>query len=211
MTDWNQYYLHPYRTAVYSRRITSRRLVNLIKRFAPSEGPLVIAEIGGANSCFMDDIQREIKPAQYHIIDNNQLGLDLLSSRPDIGRTVYLHNQDVLSLSQDKELSADVAISVGLIEHFSADNLPRVIQAHFAILKPKGVTIITYPTPTFLYRIARSISELLNLWIFHDETPLKVDDVLAIIKPMGKLRYSGINWPIVFTQGIVVVEKSVPD
>jgi SAM-dependent methyltransferase len=207
MTNWDHYYLHPYRTAAYSRKITSRILVNLIKRFTSGKEPLLIAEIGGANSCFLDFIQDELRPAQYHIIDNNELGLNLLKSRLDIGHTVFLHHQDVLTLGKNNELLVDVAFSVGLIEHFSSDKLAKVIQAHLNILKPEGIAIITFPTPTFLYKFARKISEMMNLWIFHDETPLKVKNVLRIIEPMGKLLYYGINWLIVFTQGIVVVEK----
>ena len=206
MTDWNLYYQRPYLTATYSRRITLRLLVRLIRRFAPSE-PLVIAELGGANSCFLDGIQKTIKPVQYHVIDNNQLGLGLLRDRSDVGKIVFLHLLDVLDLEWPKELMTDVVFSVGLIEHFSPKDMIRVFQSHFDILKPGGIAIITYPTPTFLYRAARRISEGLGLWIFHDETPLKVKDVLSTVRPMGKLLYSGINWPIVFTQGVIVLKK----
>lgn len=206
VTDWNLYYHHPYRTATYSRRITLRLLVKLISRYSPSES-LVIAELGGANSCFLDGIQKTINPVQYHVIDNNQLGLDLLRERPDIGKTVFLHLLDIMDLELHEKLAVDVVFSVGLIEHFPPKDLIEVIQSHFVILKPGGIAIITYPTPTFLYRAARRISEGLGLWIFHDEIPLKVNDVLSTVKPIGKLLYSGINWPIVFTQGVIVLEK----
>jgi cyclopropane fatty-acyl-phospholipid synthase-like methyltransferase len=103
----------------------------------------------------------------------------------------------------------DIVFSIGLIEHFSPIDSARVIQKHFALAKKGGLVIITFPTPTWLYRFARKISEALGLWIFHDERPLSMQSVLREMEKYGDRIDSFVNWKIVFTQGIVVVEAGI--
>ncbi len=75
---------------------------------------------------------------------------------------------DVLRLG-DLGFQADVVFSIGLIEHFDPAGTRQAIEAHFALLKPGGYAIISYPTPTWLYRAARTLTEAAGLWKFHDE------------------------------------------
>jgi hypothetical protein len=91
-----------------------------------------------------------------------------------------------------------------LIEHFDHEGTTRIIAAHFANVKPGGTVFITFPTPTRLYRIARKVIELLGLWIFHDERPLGMNEVVEEANRHGDLLHSEINWWILLTQGIVV-------
>jgi putative flippase GtrA len=205
-TDWDKYYDRPYKTATFSRKITENNLHRLIKNYIGSEqGHLALGELGGANSCFYDGIQKKIKPSQYHIFDNNQLGLDKLKGRIGTHSQTYLHNANVLGIKED--LNLDLVFSVGLIEHFSTKDTRKAIGAHFSILKPEGIAIISFPTPTFLYRISRCISELLGLWMFHDERPLTRGEVVNTIKDYGTILSEKIIWPIFFTQRIMVIRK----
>jgi predicted SAM-dependent methyltransferase len=43
---------------------------------------------------------------------------------------------------------ADICFSVGLIEHFTEEDLPRVVSAHFDVVRPGGLVVISFPTPT---------------------------------------------------------------
>jgi putative flippase GtrA len=79
-TDWTRYYRTVPPTARVTRRYTARVLINLLRRFAP-QGAITITEYGGANSCFMDGIRRQIRPSAYHVIDTNRYGLELLGRR----------------------------------------------------------------------------------------------------------------------------------
>jgi SAM-dependent methyltransferase len=206
-TDWDQYYSRPYKTATFSRKITEKILLRLIKKYSPvSCEKLLIGELGGANSCFFEGVREKIKPAQYYIIDNNQFGLDEFQKRIRNSDNVFLYNKDILNM--ESNLKLDIIFSVGLIEHFSVENTKKAVMAHFKMLKPNGIAIISFPTPTFLYRITRFLSEVLGLWIFHDERPLSGQEVSDAVKDNGTILYEKIIWPIFLTQKIMVIRNS---
>lgn len=207
-TDWDRYYGRPYRTAALTRRITGRRLLGVMSRHAPSRPPgeLVVLELGGAGSCFFELISQGLAPAQYHVVDRNRAGLGLLRARRRPGADAVCHECDVRECQLP--IKADVVFSVGLIEHFPPQETSRVIDTHFALAAPGGVIIITFPTPTILYRLARRVSEGLGQWIFHDERPLPMAEVLDQVRGRGSLVESGIIWPIVLTQGLVAVKTA---
>src|SRR6185295_4034966 len=144
VTNWDSYYAKPYKTASLTRKYTASVLADLMKSNGGAGGSIL--EYGGANSCFIDGILAEVKPARYDVIDNNQLGLDLLKSRyPDDDR-VSVNQGDVLSPS-DPDRLYDIVYSVGLIEHFDQVGTAKAVATHFKYLKPGGIAIITFPTP----------------------------------------------------------------
>ena len=115
-------------------------------------------------------------------------------------------NRDIMDL--DLKIESDIVFSVGLIEHFSVENTRQAVLSHFKALKEDGILILSFPTPTFLYKITRKIAELLGLWIFHDERPLKIDEVLETVNKHGELLERKIIWPIFLTQAMLVVRKA---
>jgi SAM-dependent methyltransferase len=114
----------------------------------------------------------------------------------------------VLSLAL--ETRADIVFSVGLIEHFDAPRTRQAVLAHFDVLRPGGVAIITFPTPTLLYRIARSLAEALGLWQFPDERPLQPPEVLAAARERGEVLFVKTLWPLILTQTLIVVRNATP-
>lgn len=203
-TDWTSYYEKPYRTAGLTRRFTSRLLQLMIRRYHP-EGAFTIAELGGANSCFVDGIIARFAPKSYHVYDNNHEGLNKLSQRIAASEQLSIHEINILAMGADRQF--DMVFSVGLIEHFTPEETRQVISAHFALLKPNGIAIFFYPTPTVMYRVVRKASELLGLWIFHDERPLKLHEVLPTVLDHGELLEARLNMMVVLTQQILVVRK----
>ncbi len=204
-TDWDKYYSSVPFTAKLTRKYTTRVLLDSMKRYtAGAHGQIV--EIGGANSCFLDRVRQELRPATYHVVDNNRYGLDLLRQRVGGDRGVELHEQNVLALNLD--MQADLVYSVGLIEHFNATDTRRAIDAHFRLLKPDGVALITFPTPTWLYRAARSLTETAGLWKFPDERPLEAEEVRSSAARWGEVKFEKTLWPLVFTQRLLVVRKA---
>jgi putative flippase GtrA len=197
-TDWDQYYRSPAPTARWSRKYTSAVLVGALRKFG---GKLEhIVEFGGANSCFLETIRLEIAPRGYHVVDTNAYGLSLLK-----GRGVETHQQDCRTAVLD--LEADVVFSIGLVEHFDPENTRQAIASHFALLKPGGCAIISFPTPTWLYRAARAVAEAAGAWKFHDERPLDRAEVMAAASPFGTVEFEKVLWPIVFTQRLMVFRK----
>jgi len=206
-TDWDGYYRTVPWTARVTRRYTTWVLLGTIRRFGGWRAGQCrrIVEIGGGNSCFLDAIRRAIAPDEYHIIDSNQYSLDLLRRRIGADPAVHLYCQDVRDV--DLDLKADVAFSVGLIEHFREAETRRAVRAHLDLLRPNGVALLSFPTPTWLYRAARLCLELLGLWRFPDERPLERKEVAAAIEPEGEIIFEKVLWPLVLTQRLIVARK----
>jgi len=162
-------------------------------------------ELGGANSAFLELLIQELAPKEYLIIDNNQAGLDKTKDRITKDSNVAVLNSDILNLDIKKQ--ADLVLSIGVIEHFDKTGTRNAIKAHFELLKPGGIAVITFPTPTWLYRTIRYAAEVIGVWIFHDERPLLIDEVLKTALQYGEKREFQIIWPIFLTQGLVVFQK----
>jgi SAM-dependent methyltransferase len=205
-TDWDQYYQRPAPAARFTRRITARLLRQLIR--AHCGRPCQILELGGANSCFVDDLRRAFQPTLYHVVDYNEYGLNLLAQRCAGDAGVTWERQDVRSLKVRDEF--DLVYSVGLVEHFDVQDTRRAIQAHFAALRPGGVAIITFPTPTWLYRATRGLAEAFGIWAFPDERPIRKAEALGSLDERMQLLDVRINWPIFLTQMIMVARRLPP-
>ncbi len=205
-TDWTKYYQSPYKTATITRKITGRTLVRILKKYIKNPKGILLTELGGANSAFLELLIDELNPAKYIIVDNNLAGLEKTKERIKEKDNVVLLNRDILK-GNFENIMSDLVLSVGLIEHFDEKGTRKAIKAHFDLLKKNGLAVITFPTPTFLYRIARFIAEKMGLWIFHDERPLQIKEVLEIAREYGEQMEYSIIWPIVFTQGVVVFKK----
>ena len=207
-TDWTAYYAHVAPTAKLTRRYTTSVLLDAIGAHASAAhagAGLAIVEIGGANSCFLNPILTAIGCRSYDVVDTNEYGLSLLAGRPEGSRVLGLHRQSVLELQMPAE--ADLVFSVGLIEHFDPADTRKAVQAHFDALRPGGVAILSFPTPTLLYRITRRVIELLGMWKFHDERPLMPREVTASIEECGDVLTSKTLWPLLLTQELIVARK----
>jgi glycosyltransferase involved in cell wall biosynthesis len=207
VTDWDQYYRKIPATARITRKYTARVLVDMIRRYGtPSESSgLSIVEIGGANSCFVEAIMAKIRTRFYDVIDTNEFGLSLLARRAAASPPVRLYRQSVLDLSYDEK--SDLVFSVGLVEHFTPADTRSAILAHFDALRPGGILVIAFPTPTFLYRAAKTLIEICGMWKFPDERPLKPAEVLASIGERGDVLCRKTLWPLILTQHLVVARK----
>jgi putative flippase GtrA len=197
-TDWDAYYKAVPPTARLTRRYTSAVLLYTLRTFGGKIERLV--EFGGANSCFLEKIESEIAPREYHVVDTNAYGLSLLEKR-----RVTTHLQDCRAVALD--LQADAVFSIGLIEHFDPAGTRQAILSHFALLRPGGCAIISFPTPTLLYRIARWLTEAVGAWKFPDERPLDRDEVIKAASEVGRVEFEKILWPLVFTQRLMVFRK----
>lgn len=203
-TDWDSYYARPYKTASLTRKHTAAVLVSLMRKNGGAHSSIL--EFGGANSCFIDQILEKVEPTRYDVIDNNQLGLDLLMSRYPGDNRVSVRQGDALAISEPERLY-DIVFSVGLIEHFDPAGTARVVAAHFDFLRPGGTAIITFPTPTWLYRGVRRLAEMTNNWIFHDERPLRLPEFERAVAGLGEIKSARILWPLILTQYCVEVRK----
>jgi hypothetical protein len=206
-TNWDVYYTSVPATASVTRKYTTAVLVDAINRFgkSPDGSPISILEFGGANSCFLDAILSSVRPKTYDVIDTNEYGLSLLAKRAPAGNVVRAHRQSILDFSY--EGTADVVFSIGLVEHFDVPDTRRAVLAHFAPLRPGGIAIISFPTPTLLYRATRKFIESIGMWKFPDERPLAPPEVLRSVRERGDVLFEKTLWPLMLTQYFVVARK----
>ena len=80
----------------------------------------------------------------------------------------------------------DVAMSFGLAEHFEADDRTRIIKAHFDLVQPGGLVIITVPNRhCWPYRIWKARRELTGKWHFGLERPYSRAEISTICRAIG--------------------------
>lgn len=206
-TDWDKYYDNPAKITGITRKFTENRILNLVRKYYKTEN-ISIAELGGANSCFYDAIELNIKPKEYVVVDNNKKGLNLFDAKTKNISGSYSVECDLLNENLANKLNNkfDLVYSVGLIEHFDQQGTKKVIDEHFNVLKSSGIVLITFPTPTLLYRLARLFAEIIGIWIFDDERPIKIKEIKSYFQSKGKILYSKIHWKILLTQRIVVIK-----
>jgi putative flippase GtrA len=205
-TDWDAYYRRPAAFAPITRRFTERVILREAGRVFRATAPSHIVELGGGNSPFLAALRARYPAARLTAIDTNALGLGLLQARLPADPGLTLVERDVLTPVPEIG-DADLVFSVGLIEHFDAAETARAIGAHFDLVRDGGTVLITYPTPTWLYRTIRSAAELLGVWEFPDERPLERGEVNAVVAQHGEIVDGFINWPVVLTQAVVVSRK----
>jgi len=204
-TDWDAYYARPFVATSVTRRITTARLIGHMQQWLDTPNP-VIAELGGANSCFVAALYAALRPSTYIAVDNNKLGLDLLDKRRAILPGLQVVEDDVLDPQQQAQ--ADLVFSVGLIEHFTPQGTAQAIASHYRFVRPGGLVLISFPTPTWLYRSTRSVAEVTGQWRFHDERPLGFAEVRATMAQLGEVLADDLIWPILLTQGVLIGRKA---
>lgn len=205
-TDWNRYYLKelPIITKI-SRAINGKAILSSYKKINLIDSDISICELGGANSCFARNFCENSSVKRYHIVDSNKIGLSMFKgSYPGTRFTVEL-DDIILPYSNDEHF--DLVFSVGLIEHFQSTDIETVVQAHFARCKINGHVLITFPTPTWLYKFCRTCLTMIGRWDFPDELPLEMNKARSLIQNFGVVRYESITWSIGLTQGLFLVEK----
>ncbi|PMJ88898.1 hypothetical protein [Vibrio sp. 10N.261.55.A7] len=203
-TDWNEYYSASNVNFVTSltRKNTSRTISRILSKYLPTKPS--VTELGGGNSCISDDLVYSLDVDYYEVVDNCNKGLDLFSSRQHSCSTGVVLDS---VLSSGKKDEFDLCISIGLIEHFDHFGTSKAIRYHFDKVKSGGIVMITFPHPTWLYRLSRNVLEKLNKWYFPDERPLDFKEVECECDKYGQLLHKQINWNIVLTQGYVVYKK----
>lgn len=202
-TDWDRYYENRTTRTSPTRKITQRILLALFQRL-PAAVPKRIIEFGGGDSCFFGAVREQFPQTFYLVVDKSTEGIRRFLAGKERS------NCDALQadlLANPSLPQADLVYSVGLIEHFTPEETARIIDAHFAATNPGGVVVITYPTPTWLYRVIRGLAEMIGVWRFHDERPLHFREVGPQMEKHGELLYRKINWFIGLTQEIVAVRK----
>ncbi|WP_304353312.1 hypothetical protein [Brachyspira innocens] len=211
-TDWNKYYSERKENnskivlaiTKTTRRITDNLILNFIKKYKNNINSII--ELGGADSCFYNSFRYFIPNSTYTVIDNCKVGVDIFNTKYKNDKTVAIE-QDILNENIDEKLKSDLVFSAGLIEHFDINGTSTMIKKHFDYCNDNGLVLITFPTPTLLYRILRKFAEIIGIWKFPDERPLKKEEVINECKKYGSIEKIKLNFIIGLTQYIILIKK----
>lgn len=204
-TDWDAYYRRPGVFTPFTRRVTTRAVESAIARFA-GRPVRHIVELGAGSSIVLGALAARFPEARLSAVDSNETGLRLLASRFEGDARLTIHRGDILD--DTPSFAADVVYSIGLIEHFDERLTARAIERHFAHVRPGGLVLVTFPTPTWLYRLVRGAAEAARVWAFPDERPLSIDEVARQVVRYGDIVAQRINWAVVLTQAMIVARRA---
>ena len=207
-TDWTHYYEKPFVTAYVTRRITAHRIAKMVLDaggFPDRHGSII--ELGGGNSSFCDTVMHRLFAQFYTVVDSNPRGTLLFWMRHPDSYNYPIVCADILTLDPSSLAHADFVFSVGLVEHFTEEQTKIAIRRHFELTIPGGLVLITFPVPTFTYRLIRRAAEMLGIWRFPDERPIQLEDAVALCAEHGEILAKCLNRAILLTQGIVLARK----
>lgn len=210
-TDWTKYYGSKKNFfSTYTQKFTLAKIVDAYESYCKNDSENRVMELGGGNSCFVEEFCSQKPVKRYDIVDSNELAVSLFESKmkeKHIAHRGYLF--DLTEPIEEKDFLGkyDFVYSVGLIEHFTTEQRKQVLGAHFALAKMGGAVFITFPTPTLKYRFWRRVMEILGVWQFYDETPLVLSDVKDVLEKYGTIVSSEINRKLFLTQMLVLVIK----
>ena len=169
------------------------------------EKPFEIGEFGGGNSFISDQFLNQFSVRRYVVWDTNTKALDQFRARYS-GRPMVEARLGDVQDTVDKS-HFDFVFSIGLIEHFDEQGTRRALENHFRLCRNGGFVLVSFPTPTVLYRMIRMVAELSGTWQFPDERPLCFEEVLDVASKHGILKHRSILWGIGLTQGYCLFQK----
>ncbi len=211
-TDWTAYYAKKKSwfsvfTQKYTFDIIKNSILDYILKFNP-QCALHIAELGGGNSCFAEQLCKTLNINTYDVFDNNELAIDLFNK---MILNADNHNGTLINLlAEDNTFQNnryDFVYSIGLIEHFRNNDIKTIINRHFDYCKSQGLVLISFPTPTKKYLFIRRCMELFGVWQFYDEAPLRYEEVKKHFDNRGKVLAHFVNRKLPLTQMVVIAKK----
>jgi len=208
-SDWTEYYSNSeFDVPPFIIDALWKNYEKVIRRhIGQSQFGLTVVELGGADSCFYQQFRKAFDVAEYHIVDNNQFGLDLFKYKEDKG--TYLHNLDLLKDdSQKVPLKADIVFSAGLIEHFIPEDTEKIVRAHFDMTKSQGLVLMSFPTPTVVYWSFRRFLERTGKFPPLFERPIRPTEIMPILRRFGTPLKTYKIWKTILTQLLTLTRKA---
>lgn len=210
-TNWKEYYRKRTVISQCSAWLCAKNLYSVFHKNQLGETIEVkrIVELGGGNSALYKYIRKFFPQAYIILIDKEEFNESAFCRESCNDARLQCKVEDILTQKADYDASADLVFSIGLIEHFSVKDTALMIRRHFEQCRPGGLVLLSFPTPTFMYRSVRGLMEKLNLWIFHDERPLQVYEVECEMNRYGTKIGEKLDSRMGLTQKILLYKKLI--
>ena len=131
--------------------------------------------------------------AKVTLLDSSDKALGQARHRFDrLGLEADLQHGDMLRTPRSLRGRFDVALSSGVIEHFKSDDRTRAVQAHYDVLAPEGLAIISVPNAWCIpYRVWKLYLELRGWWPYGLELPYSRRELIGRARRVGFERIDG--------------------
>ncbi len=128
--------------------------------------------------------------ARVTLLDASERALDQSKHRfGRLGLTARFERGDLLGDLDRWHERYDVALSSGLVEHFTDTDRTRVVRSHYEVLKPGGVAIISVPNAWCApYRMWKLYLELRGWWPYGLELPFTSRELARRARVAGFVR-----------------------
>lgn len=210
-TDWNNYYNKRSRFSLLAQKVQRKYILNSIKANINTDKIHSVTELGGADSCFFEYVMKLFgRIAVFQVVDCSEVGLHKFKQKYGTefhGVKINAIKADVLDKAEIVEEKSDFVYSFGLIEHFDVAGTMKVIQKHFECASDGGYVLITFPTPTLQYRAVRKLMEVMGVWQFWDERPLRYDEFETAVVGVGKIVEKKLMRKMPLTQMMYLMQK----
>ena len=157
-----------------SRERSSKRWSLIVERIVRAFGSirgLTTVELGSGRGDLSALLAE--RGATVTLVDSCETALDQARVRFDrLGLSATYRRADFLDAAFADGQRHDVSLSSGVIEHFKNEDRTRTVRAHFDVLAPGGMTVISVPhahCPT--YRLWKLYLELRGWWPYGMEIP----------------------------------------
>jgi SAM-dependent methyltransferase len=109
------------------------------------------------------------------LVDYSEPALEQARARFDrLGLTANFVRSDMFDIGNDLAGKFDVAMSLGVVEHFRGTDRTRAIRTHVGVLRPSGVCLISVPNAACLtYRAWKMSLEIRRWWPYGIEIPYR--------------------------------------
>ncbi len=127
--------------------------------------------------------------ARVTLVDTSLRALDQARARFDrLGLSAELCEADLFDVPAAVK-NSEVAISSGVIEHFRGDDRTQAIRAHYQVLGPGGMTVISVPHARCVpSRIWKKYLELRGWWPYGMEIPYRKRELAGRAEAAGFLQ-----------------------
>lgn len=206
-TDWEAYYQKKSVVSVVTQHILFSKVARILSRVCTATYPEV-CELGGGLTAFPKFLGRNasVDFGRYVAIDTCEKALELGAREYYSDDRISFVKGNVTNDLHRRYGEFDVVLSFGLIEHFEREHQIHIVAEHLRLLRKNGIAIISFPTGTFQYRFVRAVMEFCNIWAFHDEVPLSLEEFHSL-RPSSNVVYSKVLRRLPLTQMVVVLHR----
>lgn len=162
------------------RSIRCRHILTYMTTQGMSPASMSVVEVGSGSGIYSTILAR--RGAKVTALDQSRIALDRVSERGEaLAVEISTMEGDAKEVSRDHAGQFDMAMSFGTVEHFREPQRFEMCKAHWDLVRPGGIVVISVPNILFLpHEILKIILRMRGKWFLGYEgsfTPWELERV----------------------------------